>query len=98
MAATPVSDKKKNADADKDLLPPDERFWQRYSGHHEFPLSGVGSFVVHGLVIGTFALGYFLLTQARQSESNRPPSMDMVRFAPGDGLPFGGGGDGDDRA
>jgi hypothetical protein len=35
---------------------PAERFWLRYSPHHEAPLSGAGSFVIHGLVIGVIGL------------------------------------------
>lgn len=74
------------------LVPPDEKFWQRYSRHHEFPLSGVGSVVLHGLVIGVLALGYMLLTQARQGESHRPVSMDVVQLEGGTGLEGGSGG------
>jgi hypothetical protein len=38
--------------AEKDLIPPDERFWVRYSPHHEFPLANVTSFVAHVLAFG----------------------------------------------
>jgi len=34
---------------ESDRLPPEERFWQHYSPHHEAPLAGVGSFTLHGL-------------------------------------------------
>ena len=34
------------------LVPPDERFWQRYSRHGELPLSGATSLAVHLLVFG----------------------------------------------
>src|SRR5262249_25503504 len=40
------------APADKNpLVPPDETIWQRYSPHHEFPLSSVTSVTLHILVI-----------------------------------------------
>jgi len=76
--------------------PPDERFWQRYSPHYEFPLSSTTSFVLHGIAIvaliyvaSIFALG----------EDSKPLSMDAVVIAggggniegvgagPGDGVP-----------
>src|SRR5439155_5564489 len=88
--ATPTLDAKRNGSTDT-LLPPEERFWQRYSPHHEAPLSGVGSFVVHGLVIGVLILGYMLLNQRREAEANRPVTMDVVELA-GGGSGFEGGG------
>ncbi len=36
--------------------PPDERFWVRYSPHHEAPLSGVGSMLLHVLAIVAIVL------------------------------------------
>jgi hypothetical protein len=38
------------------LAPPDERFWRRYSRHHELPLSSVGSLTLHLLVLIVVAL------------------------------------------
>jgi hypothetical protein len=38
-------------------VPPDERFWKRYSPHHEFPLSSVSSIALHILLLGLLALG-----------------------------------------
>jgi hypothetical protein len=38
------------------VLPPEERFWRRYSPHGEAPLSVAGSIGVHGLVIGGLIL------------------------------------------
>src|SRR5438876_2516983 len=32
------------------LLPPEERFWQRYSPHNEFPLSGIGAITIYVLL------------------------------------------------
>jgi hypothetical protein len=45
--------------------PPDDKFWIRYSQHHELPLSGVGSFTIHALLLGVLTLaslfGWFAL-------------------------------------
>src|SRR2546427_35670 len=38
-------------------LPPEERFWKRYSPHHEFTLSSASSAVVHILALGILVLG-----------------------------------------
>lgn len=47
---------KKNAEAARSLIPPEERFWKRYSPHSEAPLSVAGSFAVHALAIGGLVL------------------------------------------
>jgi hypothetical protein len=70
------------------LVPPDEQFWQRYSPHHEAPLSGIGSFAAH-FVIGGFLilagyLGWLGLGSHRAAVAN-----DAVRLE----LQGGGGGD-----
>src|SRR5439155_18569824 len=91
--AVPTLDTKRAPSTDT-LLPREERFWQRYSPHHEAPLSGVGSFVLHGLVVGILFLGYLLVTQRREAESNRPVTMDVVQLE-GGGSGFEGGGGGE---
>src|SRR5262245_33295827 len=73
------------------LAPTDEKFWQRYSPHHEFSVSSVGSLVAHGLVIGVLVIGAVLLTRSRD-ENNRPVSMDVVQLPEGDPWEGGGGG------
>jgi hypothetical protein len=75
------------------LLPPDEKFWERYSPHHELPLAGVTSFFIHGLVIGIMVLAAFWYLFQRDSESNKPPSMDMVQVAGGGDAFAGKGGE-----
>src|SRR5262245_37272678 len=75
------------------LLPPDEKFWIRYSAHHELPLAGMTSFFIHGLVFGLMALAGFWYLFQRESESNRPPTMDMVESAGGGDGPEGAGGE-----
>src|SRR5207302_10748926 len=68
------------------LVPPDEKFWTRYSPHHELSLAGMTSFFIHALVIGLMTLAAFWYLFQRESETNKPPSMDVVQVA--------GGGDG----
>src|SRR5579862_3138026 len=68
------------------VLPPDEKFWERYSPRHEFPLAAVSSFFIHGLVIGVLLVMGLLLMFAGRSENHRPPSMDVVQLTgAGDG-------------
>jgi hypothetical protein len=64
-------------------VPPDEKFWQRYSPHHEAPLSGVGSFTIHVLAVA-FVL-FMIFVAPRFASSHRPP-VEAVQ------LDYGGGG------
>jgi hypothetical protein len=66
------------ATQEKDLVPPEERFWKRYSPHHEFPLSSVGSVVLHILSIGALVVIAYILTRTRGSERLEPASIDVV--------------------
>jgi hypothetical protein len=65
------------------LLPPEQRFWQRYSPHHEAPLSGASSFALHLAIVGVLILaGYvgWLGINARPSQ----PAVDAVIGSPGE--------------
>jgi len=76
-----------------DLVPPDERFWQRYSPHHEAILSAVGSLTLHGLVIGIPILFIAVLgILGAGSAEMQPPKMDVVQLVGtgGDGMEGGG--------
>jgi hypothetical protein len=74
---------------DPKRVPPDERFWQRYSPHGELPMSGASSLAVHLLVFGLLLLSAWLaLTVFRQA--NRALPVDAVRLEPG-GKPRGDG-------
>lgn len=66
----------------EELAPPDERFWFRYSRHHELPLSGVVSAVLH---IGTLAL--LLLGVFSLFGNGDPPAvpMELVDYDEGGG-------------
>jgi hypothetical protein len=81
------------ASEEKELLPPEERFWQRYSPRHEFPLSSVGSVVLHVLSIGALVVIGYVISRTSNDEQKAPPSLDVIA-APG--LPpmnAGGGGE-----
>jgi hypothetical protein len=78
---------------DQDLTPPEEHFWKRYSPRHEFPLSSVGSVVLHVLSIGALIVIGYVLTRTNNDDQKAPPSLDVIA-APG--LPpmnAGGGGE-----
>ena len=68
----------------KVLIPPEQKFWQRYSPHHEFPWSTVISvsiYVFAGLLV--FALVRLAI---RDSEDNKSLPVAMIAE------PEGGGG------
>src|SRR5262245_39661197 len=70
----------------KPKAPPAERFWKRYSPHHELPLSGVGSVIIHGLMVLVPLFALFLA--ARFGFKDKPPESLVVGIAG----PEGGGG------
>jgi hypothetical protein len=84
---TPTSDTKSKAD-DKKLVPPDERFWQRYSPHGELPLSGASSLAIHLLIFGLLLL-FAWLAYAVFSHTSRSLPVEAVRFGGGGGNPHG---------
>jgi hypothetical protein len=67
------------------MLPPEEQFWKRYSPHYEMPISGVTSFLFHGVVLGLF-LGLGIL--AAIMGWNRSQNLDFQAVR----MPGGGGG------
>src|SRR5438094_4281572 len=70
----------------KPLVPPDEKFSQRYSPHHEFPLSSVTSFTLHFLVIAFLALAVVFAPRLGCLMSNENPlPLDAVQLNPGGG-------------
>lgn len=76
---------------DKELVPPEERFWKHYSPHHEFPLSATSSVVLHGLVLALLlAIGYLAL-RLGLADANKPLSVDAIAIAGGGGDPDGAG-------
>jgi hypothetical protein len=65
--------------------PPDERFWVKYSPHHELPVSSASSLTLHVLIIGLVILIGYMLSQSRQQQS-QPVQQDAVEIAGGGGL------------
>jgi hypothetical protein len=64
-----------------DLVPPDEKFWQRYSPHHEFPLSNVASVALHILGLGLI----LLLARFVMEKPLHRPEVEAVRMNLGGG-------------
>jgi hypothetical protein len=81
--------KKPSRAENKPLIPPDEDFWQRYSPHHEFPLSLSSSGVVHITVFGLMVLGGIL---GARWYSGSNVDVDTIEIAGGGGQ-IGGFGD-----
>jgi hypothetical protein len=73
-------------------LPPEERFWQRYSPHWELPLSGAGSFTLHALCAGALVLGVVL---AIVNKPKLTLPVEPVHFDAGGGGKADGSGDGE---
>jgi hypothetical protein len=95
QTAPPSANKTPAQANNPELVPPDERFWQRYSPHAEFPLSSAGSLAVHILIFGLLGLMAWL-GAVLFSHANRSLPVEAVRLDLG-----GGGGNphgrGDDR-
>ena len=68
-------------------MPPDEKFWKRYSPHHEAPLSGVTSLVLHIMIPCLIAIYFFIFSKYLQ-EANKPIPLGVVAI----GEPNAGGG------
>ncbi len=63
---------------DKPLVPPDERFWKRYSAHMELPLASATSIFVHGLILGFLALGGLAFLFRGAFDPTPPAKMDAL--------------------
>jgi hypothetical protein len=72
-------------------LPPEERFWKRYSPHHEFPLSSATSAALHVLAILLLLLSAWVAWKLGFANLNRPPEVAAVALqeSGGDGHPGG---------
>jgi len=99
MATPPSHDGNNLPKKPKKQLPkvPEERFWKRYSPHHEFPLSLSSSLFLHivGLVILIF--GGVLLALIGLGQNNAI-AVDAVTIAGGGGNPDGVGNEKGDGA
>jgi hypothetical protein len=72
------------------LLPAEERFWQRYSPHHELPLACATSVFVYVVALVILAVGGLTLLFQASAESQKPASIDVMLIEGGEG--FGGPG------
>src|SRR5207253_1778567 len=92
MATISSASPNKAPSATKLPVPPEERFWQRYSPHYEFPLSSVSSVAIHVLVLVLlFFVGKYLID--RLTETKKPlGEIGVVVVGGGGGNPKGQGG------
>jgi hypothetical protein len=90
-AAMATAEKAPTTRNGKPLLPPDERFWKRYSPHFELPLASATSLFLHGLAIGILAIGGIAFLFSGGVEASRPPQMDIVLVDGGVGFGDPGG-------
>jgi hypothetical protein len=82
MAQAPAKADPKNA-AGKGTQPPDERFWVRYSPHHEAPLSLVASLSLHVSAVLLLVLLALWAVSAPDSPA-APPRMDLAEIEGGE--------------
>jgi hypothetical protein len=84
-SAAAASNNQNDRPGAKPRVPPEEQFWQHYSPHHEAPLSGIGSFAMHFLLIGFLVVAGYLGWLGLGNHRGALPN-DVVR------LDLGGGG------
>lgn len=65
------------------LIPPEEAFWVRYSPHHEFSLSSLGSLILHLLSLGLIVV--LAILAARLSLGDKPPETGGLEIVEGGG-------------
>ena len=95
---TPSSNKTPPQPAAKpQLVPPEERFWKKYSPHFEFPLSSVGSVALHILVIGLFIIYLAKLLNTGPDKTPVPVRTVAITSGDGDGAPGDGSGGGEPK-
>ena len=84
-----------SATTDRELLPPDQTFWKRYSPRHECPIAASASTLLHLVALGGVVLAGLAMSWRWYGERSQPPAMSVVYVdgLPGDGRPEGGGGD-----
>jgi hypothetical protein len=76
------------------LAPPDEKFWERYSPHYEFPLSSVGSVAMHIAALVLFLGALYLLSRMTISDKTAVPMRAVAVAGEGDGPDGQGAGGG----
>lgn len=92
QATPPAADKTKAEANNVHLVPPEERFWQRYSPHAEFPLSSAGALAIHILIFGLLGLMAWLgVVLFSHSSSSLPVEAVRLDLSGGGGNPNGSG-------
>ena len=71
------------------LVPEDERFWRRYSPHHEFPLSSAASIALHVIAVAVLVLGGVLAAKWGLGDSEKPIPISIMDEPGGGGQPEG---------
>lgn len=90
--STAPSTNSKPAPAVNKLIPPEERFWKRYSAHGEAPLSMSGSLALHALVFGgVFLFSVYLASIWRPTRSLPVEAVRLQIEGGGGGKPDGVG-------
>jgi hypothetical protein len=70
-------------------LPPEEKFWKRYSPHHEFPISSVTSLCLYALAA---VLIWAVISYAvKKNDDNKSLPLESIEVAGGGGNPLGQG-------
>jgi hypothetical protein len=62
-------------------VPPEERFWKRYSPNSELPLSGVSSLALHALLLGLLLLAAWAAYLFGLDAPPRPVPQEVVKLA-----------------
>jgi hypothetical protein len=82
--------------AEQELVPQDEKFWKRYSPHHEFPLSSAASVALHVMAIAVLILGAVLAARWGLGDSEKSIPISILDDPGGggqlDGNPAAAGG------
>jgi hypothetical protein len=92
-----ITEQPKTAPSDSQpATPPEERFWVRYSPHHEFPLSSVSSICFYALL--GLAIWVICAKIIPMLSKDEPLPMESIAIGGKGGIPGdpGGGGDGSD--
>ena len=69
--------------------PPEEKFWQHYSPHHEFPLSTITSIALHVLGVVLLLVVGWVLIRLGLADEHKPPDVIAVEVAGGGGSKTG---------
>jgi hypothetical protein len=96
-SSAPVMANSKATAGKQSRTPPDEKFWVRYSQHHELPLSSATSVMVHVLGIALIALGAWLAYLLGWAGPEPLPAVGVVALGGGGGDPKGAVGETDPR-